>query len=221
MPGKKQDVSGVVQSARLCATCRHSSSSASRLPSFQTLLLLQQFCLLPRVRVTFGAASKGTDTMMKLHSASCCELNSLLQCSPARSRYTPTNRKPISFLICSMFGPGKGFVIRSAGFKLVPCFFVTKFPDFEASCIHKICIPTCFAFPSPPQFTQHVIAAASRCRFNPHTIPKSFAPLWISRPSDAVLTAASSSLFASGRWHHLLLLGPYLQTVSTSHDHSS
>ena len=63
-------------------------------------------------------------------------------------------------------------------------------------CTHRFCMSTCFAFPRPLRLTRHIVAEASRCRFNSHDIPMSFAMLWIPSPSDAVLTAAYSSLSA-------------------------
>ena len=40
----------------------------------------------------------------------------------------------LNFINCSIFGLDNGFVIKSAGFTFVPTFFVTTFPDLEASC---------------------------------------------------------------------------------------
>ena len=119
-----------------------------------------------------------------------------------------------------MFGLGSGFVIKSAGFMLVPTVFVMNRPDLEASCIHRCCMSTCFALPSPLRLTKHIVAEASRCRFSPHDIPKSFATLWILSPSDAAFTAAYSSLSAEDR-HDLLFLGPHLEAVSASRDDPS
>ena len=75
--------------------------------------------------------------------------------------------------------------------------------------IQRFCMSTCFAFPSPLRLTRHIVAEASRCRFSLYIDqahrcrgiqvqiqPKSFATLWIPSPSDAVLTAAHSSLSA-------------------------
>ena len=89
-------------------------------------------------------------------------------------------------------------------------FFVVNRPDFEASCIQRVCMSTCFALPSPLRLTKHVVAEASRCRFSLHDIPRSFATLWIPSPSDGVLTGA----------YHLLLLGPHLEAVISSRDDS-
>ena len=50
---------------------------------------------------------------------------------------------------------------------------------FLRACIHKFCMSTCFALPSPPRLTKHIVAKASRCRFSPHAILKSSATLWI------------------------------------------
>ena len=79
----------------------------------------------------------------------------------------------LAFLICCFehFGLGSGFVIKSAGFTFVPTFFVTNRPDLETSCIHRFCMSTCFALPSPPRLTKYTVAEASRCRFSPHDIP--------------------------------------------------
>ena len=79
---------------------------------------------------------------------------------------------------------------------LLVFFFVVNRPDLEASCIQRFCLSTCFALPSPLRLARHIVAKASRCRFSLHDSPRSFATLWLPSPSDAVLTAASSSLLA-------------------------
>ena len=71
---------------------------------------------------------------------------SLLPCSSSRFWCCPIHSKPIIFISCSIFGLGIGFVIKSAGFTLVPTFFVTNLFDLDASCIHRFCMSTCFAF---------------------------------------------------------------------------
>ena len=78
----------------------------------------------------------------------------------------------------------------------MPTFFVTNLPDLDASCIHRFCMSTCFALPSPLRLTKPIVAEASKCRLSPHNIPRSFATLWTPSPADAVLTAAYSSLSA-------------------------
>ena len=96
------------------------------------------------------------------------------------------NSYPMMFMSCSTFGFGSGFVTKSVAFTLVLTFFVTNLSDLDASCIHRFCMPTCFALPNPLRLTKHIIAEASSCRLSPHDISKSFATLWIPRPSNAV-----------------------------------
>ena len=116
---------------------------------------------------------------------------------PFRGPISPfTNSYPMRLMSCSILSFGSGFVIKSAGFTLVPTFFATNLPDLDASCIHRFCMSTCFALPNLLRLTKHIIAEASRCRFSPHNMPRSFATLRIPSPSDAVLTAAYSSLSA-------------------------
>ena len=121
---------------------------------------------------------------------------------------------------CSIFRFGSGFVIQSAGLKLVPTFFATNLPDLDASCIHRFCMSTCFAWPNPQRLTKHIVAEASKCRLSPHDVPKSFATLWIPSPSDAVLTAAYSPLSAEDSDTTCRFLVSYLEAVSASHDDS-
>ena len=64
---------------------------------------------------------------------------------------------------------------RSVAFTFAPTFFVTNLLDLESSRIHRFCVSTCFALRNPLLLTKHIVAVASRCRFNPHTMPKSFA----------------------------------------------
>ena len=106
-----------------------------------------------------------------------------------------TNSYPMRLMGCSVLAFGIGFVIRSAGFTLVST-FVANQPDLEASCIQRFCMSTCFALPSPLRLTRHTVAEASKCRISLHDIHTSFATLWILSPSEAVLTAAYSSLSA-------------------------
>ena len=81
VPGRKQDVPGVVQSAprKMCHMSTllfgHLSDDCSNTSTTK--------CSLPVVRATFGAATTSKDTMIKIYSARCCELTSLVQCNPA------------------------------------------------------------------------------------------------------------------------------------------
>ena len=98
---------------------------------------------------------------------------------------------------------------------------MTNRPALEASCIHRLCISTCFALPRPLRLTRHIVADASRCRFNPHDIPMSFVMLWIPNPSDAALDSGVQLTISRGQRHDLLFLGPHLEAVSASHDDPS
>ena len=85
---------------------------------------------------------------------------------------------------------------------------------------HRLCMSTCFALPSRLRLTRPIVAWAPRCRFNRHAMATSFATLWIPNPSDAVLTAACSSLTAADSDTTCCFL-VHFQTVPASHDHSS
>ena len=69
----------------------------------------------------------------------------------------------------------------------LPTFVVTKFPDLDASCVHRFCMSTCFALPSPLRLSKHSVDAG-----------------WHTTHSQRCLS-----------------LGPHLQAMSDSHDHSS
>ena len=56
------------------------------------------------------------------------------------------NSEHMMLMSCSIFGCGNGFVIKAAGFTLEPTFFVTNWPDWDPSCIHRFCMLTCFRF---------------------------------------------------------------------------
>ena len=87
VPGRNQDVSGVVHCARLCVICQHSPSGTCRI---QILTAVQTFrqriSHYPVVLDTCGAATNSKDTTIKLHSARCCVVTSFVQCYPCRSR---------------------------------------------------------------------------------------------------------------------------------------
>ena len=66
VPGRKQEVSRVVQSARPCVICQH-SPSATRLTTISATNLTVQLS----VSLTVQEPTARKDTMIKLHSALC------------------------------------------------------------------------------------------------------------------------------------------------------
>ena len=78
-------------------------------------------------------------------------------------------------------------------FRHQPIFFVANRCDLDASCIHRFCISTCCALPKPLRLTNHIVAEASKCRFDPHDIPMSFVMLSIPSPSVAVCGGSARS----------------------------
>ena len=116
-----------------------------------------------------------------------------LSTSPPANPRQSSRIRNMMLMSCSIFGFASGFVIKSAGFTFVPTVSATNRPALQASCVHRFCISTCFVLPRPLRLTRHIVCEASKCRFNPHDIPMSFAMLRIPSPSDAVLTAAYSS----------------------------
>ena len=77
----------------------------------------------------------------------------------------------------------------------VPTFFVTNLFDLEAPCIHKFCKSACFALPRPLRLSTSSLSCPDVGSIHiqcPGPSPRSEFP----NPSDAVLTAAYSSLSA-------------------------
>ena len=118
----------------------------------------------PVVPDNYGAVTNGKDTTIKLHSA---EHAGLAQCNPAPSLYCSTNSQHIIFNNCSIFGPGNGVSYPLSSSRTC----------HGASYIHQFCMSTCFALPNPLRLTRHIATVESRCRFNPHTVSKSFSTL--------------------------------------------
>ena len=156
---KNQEVSGVVHNARLCVTCQHSPSGTCGSQILTTVQTFRQrFSHHPQVRVTCGGVTNSKGTEINLHSARCCDLASFMQCYPSRSRCCTTNSKPMIFIRCTIFGPGGGFLIKSAGITFVPTFFVTNLFDLEASCITSSACRRVLPCPALLRLTKHIVA---------------------------------------------------------------
>ena len=125
----------------------------------------------------------------------------------------PQNRQLIIFMSCSIVDLGNGFVIKSAGFTLrdEPAWLGCPLnPQVFHIDVLRIA-----------QVTKHIVASPSTSRFRPHTLPRSSATLWTSKPSHAVLTVAYSSLSAvDSDTTCCFLVHTLRQSMSTSHDHS-
>ena len=99
----------------------------------------------------------------------------------------------------------------------MPTFFVTNLPDLDASCIHRFCMSTCFALPSPLRLTQSTSLLRHPGVDSAHTISPSPLPRSGSR-ALLVQFLTAWQLTLSGR-RHLLFLGPYLEhSVRQTHD---
>ena len=175
---KEQEVSGVVHSARLCVICQHSSSGTCQI---QILRIVQTFRQRishhPEALVTYDTAINSKNSTIKLHSAYYWESAGLARCYLERRLDCSTNTKATIFIVCSIFGLGNDFAIKSAGLTFVSTFFVTNLLDLKVSCIHKCCMSTCFNLSNPLRLIKHTVVMTSRCRFNPHTMPRSFVTL--------------------------------------------
>ena len=106
VPGRKQEVSGVVHSARLCVICQHSPWGTCRIQILATVQTFRQRIFHHSAAlVTYGAVTNSKDTTIKLHSARRCELSSLVQCNPLAPSAAPRIHSPLFSINCSVFGP--------------------------------------------------------------------------------------------------------------------
>ena len=155
MPGKNQEVSGVVRSARLCVTCQHSHLGHMSNPdpddcsnTFGNVLLSHHAengfknvakisCHKAQILPSTSKTSCTTVNFLKAHvavaaatlaafSTSVKPPTSLVHGGSSRFWCCPIHSQPTIVISCSMFGLGIGFVIKSSGFTLVPTFFVTN-----------------------------------------------------------------------------------------------
>ena len=117
------------------------------------------------------------------------------------SKIVPRVFYPLISLNNTVFCPG--FVIKSPGFTFVPTLIVTNLFGLEAPRVHKFCMSTRFALPSPQGLAKHVVAVASRCRFNAHATPKV-----LRHALNSQIPLARCSLWRTVRFHQWTKIQP-------------